>query len=122
LTSGGKLILTCLKVRNAIIRVLTNKQLELAEMIKGLRAQLAEAQREGEDKGIRFTVEDVELELQITAEEQAAGGMSAKFYVFTGKLDGSKKDAVTQKLKLKLKAEKADGKPLEIADYGPRPD
>lgn len=99
------------------------KQLELAEMIKGLRAQLAEAQREGKDKDIRFTVEDVELELQITAEKQATGGVSAKFYVFTGKLDGGKKNTVTQKLKLKLKAGKADGKPLEVADEDvPRPD
>ncbi|MCI5157801.1 MAG: hypothetical protein D3906_05045 [Candidatus Electrothrix sp. AUS1_2] len=91
-------------------------RLELAEMIKGLREQLTEAQREGQEKGIRFTVEDVELELQITAEEQASGGVSAKFYVFTGKLDGGKKNTVTQKLKLKLKAGKADGKPLEVAD------
>ncbi|XCN71367.1 MAG: trypco2 family protein [Candidatus Electrothrix aestuarii] len=94
------------------------KQLELAEMIKGLREQLAEAQREGQDKDIHFTVEDVELELQITAEKQASGGMSAKFYVFTGKLDGGKKNIETQKLKLKLKAGKADGSPLEVADDG----
>ena len=98
-------------------------RLELAEMIKGLREQLAEAQREGEDKDIRFTVEDVELELQITAEKQTSGGVSAKFYVFNGKLDGGKKNIVTQKLKLKLKAGKADGKPLEVADEGvQRPD
>jgi hypothetical protein len=90
--------------------------LELAEMIRGLRAQLFKAHQEGGDKEIHFTVEDVELELQITAEKQAAGGVSAKFYVFTGKLDGSKKDTVTQKLKLKLKAGKADGDPLKISD------
>lgn len=97
-------------------------RLELAEMIKGLRAQLAEAQREGRDKDIHFTVEDVELELQVTAEKRATGGMSAKFYVFTGKVDGSKKDTVTQKLKLKLKAGKANGQPLKVADVGPCPD
>lgn len=82
----------------------TNHKLELANMIKGLRAQLSEAQREGDGEDIRFTVEDVELELQIIAEKQAKGGVSAKFYVLTSKIDGSKKDTVTQKLKLKLKA------------------
>jgi hypothetical protein len=91
-------------------------QLELAEMIKGLRAQLAEAQREGADKDIRFTVEDVELELQIAAERQATGGISAKFYVLTSKLDGSKKDTVTQKLKLKLKVSKQNEQDLLISD------
>ena len=91
-------------------------RLELAEMIKGLRAQLAEAQREGEDKDIRFTVEDVELELQITAEKQASGGISAKFYVLTSKLDGSKTDRISQKLKLKLKThtEEFDAKTCEV--------
>ncbi|WP_339136581.1 MAG: trypco2 family protein [Candidatus Electrothrix sp. GW3-4] len=97
-------------------------RLELAEMIKGLRAQLAEAQREGEDKDIRFTVEDVELELQITTEGQAKGGVAAKFYVLTSKVDVSKKDTVTQKLKLKLKAEKADGGSVQVSDHGQRPD
>ncbi|MCW5213165.1 hypothetical protein VU04_09680, partial [Desulfobulbus sp. TB] len=56
----------------------TNNKLELAEMIKGLRSQLAEAQMEGEDKAIRFTVEDVELELEIAAEQQIEGGVAAK--------------------------------------------
>jgi hypothetical protein len=99
-------------------------QLELAEMIKGLRAQLAEAQREGADKDIRFTIEDVELELQISAEKQAGAGVAAKFYVLTSKVDASKKDTVTQKLKLKLKVEqkivdqktgKKEKAPLEIS-------
>ncbi len=78
-------------------------QLELAEMIKGLRAQLAEAQREGADKDIRFSIEDVELELEIAAEQQVEGGVAAKFYVLTSSLKGKKQNRVTQKLKLKLK-------------------
>ena len=100
----------------------TSERLELASMIKGLRGQLAEAQADGAGEDIRFTVEDVELELQIIAEKQASGGIAAKFYVLTSKLDGSKKDTVTQKLKLKLKVGKADGKPLEVADNVQRPD
>ncbi len=80
-------------------------KLELAEMIKGLRAQLAEAQAEGEGKDIRFTVEDVELELQIAAEKGKDGSLGAKFYVFTSQFKATEKDVVTQKLKLKLKPE-----------------
>lgn len=91
-------------------------------MIKGLRAQLVEAQREGEGEEIRFTIEDVELELEIAAETQVKGGVAAKFYVLTSKVDGSKSDRVTQRLKLKLKASKADGSPIEVSDHGQRPD
>ena len=64
----------------------TSERLELAAMIKALRSQLVEAQAEGEGEDIRFTIEDVELELQIAAEKQASGGISAKFYVLTSKL------------------------------------
>ncbi|MCI5210927.1 MAG: hypothetical protein D3910_19565 [Candidatus Electrothrix sp. ATG2] len=47
-----------------------SEKLELAAMIKALRSQLVEAQREGKDEDIRFTIEDVELELEIAAEKQ----------------------------------------------------
>jgi len=76
------------------------RQLELAEMIKSLRAELARAQSEGESEAIRFQVEDVELELDIATEERAEGGIAAKFYVLTSQFKASKKDAVTQKLRL----------------------
>ncbi len=79
------------------------KELELAQLIKGLRAELAKAQTEGEDKGIRFTVEDVELDLEISTAKQVNGDIGAKFYVLTSQFKANKKDAVTQKIKLKLK-------------------
>ena len=94
----------------------TTDKLELALMIKGLRAQLAEAQKDGEGEDIRFTIEDVELELQVTAEKQKGAGVSAKFYVLTSKVDGSTKDTVTQKLKLKLKVSKHNEQDVLISD------
>lgn len=79
------------------------KKLELVDMIRDLREQLIQAQGEGEGKAVRFLVEDVELELDIAVEEQAEGKLSAKFYVLTSHLKGTKKDMVTQRIKLKLK-------------------
>ncbi len=99
------------------------KLLELSQLISSLRAELAKAQIEGVGKEIRFTVEDVELELEISAEEQAEGGIAAKFYVITSQFKANKKDAVTQKIRLKLKPheksmDRSTGKeetsPLEI--------
>lgn len=89
------------------------RQLELAEMIESLRGELARARSEGEGEGeaIRFQVEDVELELEIAAEEQAEGGMAAKFYVLTSQFKASKKDAVTQKLTLRLRPEEVSEGP-----------
>lgn len=81
----------------------TANQLELSGLIKSLRAELARAQAEGDGKWINFLVEGVELELEIAAEEQAEGGIAAKFYVLTSHFKASHKNAVTQKLRLSLK-------------------
>jgi len=83
------------------------KDLELSQLIKSLRAELARAQEQGRDESVRFLVEDVELELEVAAEEHAEGGIAAKFYVLTSQFKASKKDVVTQKLRLKLKPEEA---------------
>ena len=92
-------------------------QLELSQLISSLRTELAKAQSEGEGKEVRFTVEDVELELEISAEEQGEGGIAAKFYVLTTQFKANKKGAVTQRIKLKLKPQKKNmdqSTPLEI--------
>ncbi len=93
-----------------------NEKLELAAMIKALRSELVKAQREGEGEEIRFTIEDVELEVEIAAEKQVESGIAAKFYVLTSSLKGREKDRVSQKLKLKLKAhnEEFDPKTCEM--------
>ena len=91
-------------------------KLELAEMIQQLRAELSTAAKEGDDKDIRFTVEDIELELDITTEQQAKANVAAKFYVLTSKVEASKTDKATQKLKIKLKPTTRDGKPLQVSD------
>ncbi len=79
------------------------KKLELSQLIKNLRAELAEAKREGDGKDLRFIVEDVELELDIATEASSEGGIAAKFYVFTGQYKETDKDAVTQRIRLKLR-------------------
>lgn len=84
---------------------MATKPLELAALIKSLRAELAEAQAEGEGKAISFVVEEVNLELEIAAEEAVGGGMAAKFIVLTSHFKANKKDAVTQNLQLKIRPE-----------------
>lgn len=90
--------------------------LELSQMIQSLRAELAKAQQAGAGEEIRFTVEDVEIELDIAAEEAIEGGIAAKFYVLTSHYKANKKDAVTQRIKLKLKPVGSDGQPINVSD------
>ena len=79
-------------------------KIELAEMIKSLRTQLVKAQEEGEGQDFRFTIEDVEMEFEIAAEMQVEGSLSAKLYVLASGFKGNKKDLVTQRMKLRIKA------------------
>lgn len=85
--------------------------IELAEVIQELRSELQRTMKAGEGEGLRFEVQDLELELQVGVTKSITGGGegSAKvtFLVFeigaSGKAEGSWSTERTQKLKLKLK-------------------
>ncbi|MBF0187019.1 MAG: hypothetical protein HQL50_03745 [Magnetococcales bacterium] len=113
-----------------------NNSLPLAEAIKELRAELNQARTEGQDEAIRFTVEEVEITLQVVAAKE--GNTKAGFKVPVIDLDvgagGKLSNTKTHTLRLKMSVsdrnasqaapvdgdqEQTDGKaPLEIADDG----
>ncbi|WGZ92911.1 MAG: hypothetical protein QJT81_13880 [Candidatus Thiothrix putei] len=82
------------------------QKLELAEVIKALREELNLAKRDGERQGIRFNINNVDIELQTVVERKVDAGVSGKvrFWVIDAdaKANGELKDAVTQKIKLSL--------------------
>jgi len=90
--------------------------IELASMLKGLREELWKSQQEGEGKGIKFQVEDVELELQVVVSKKAGAGGSVKFWVYNAEASGELSNQVTQKIKLRLKPKDADGNTLDVTD------
>ncbi|MGZ8947163.1 MAG: trypco2 family protein [Methylococcaceae bacterium] len=87
-----------------------DNKIPLPEMLAQLRLDLAQAQAEGEGSSLKFQIEDIELELQLVATQKADGGGGVKFWVINAdaKYEGSQ--ALTQKLKLKLKLAGKDGK------------
>jgi len=92
------------------------EQLELAEMIKSLRAELVKAQDGGEEEKIKFNVEEIELDLEISAVMEKEATIGAKFYVLTSQVKGNEKNTVTQKIKLKLKPVDQNGDGILISD------
>lgn len=90
----------------------------LSEMVAALRQELAMAQTQAKGESLRFTVEDIELELQIATEKSDKVVSGVKFWVVNSSLDLEDKTVRTQKLRLKLKVtdyEDGPGKPPEIA-------
>jgi hypothetical protein len=97
-------------------------RVELSRLIKSLRSELTKAQKEGEGQDLRFTVDSIELELQVTTTGKDGGEVGVKFWVFnaSGKVDVS--EASMQKMKLSMKlAESKGGSTPQINDETEKP-
>ena len=95
---------------------------ELSKMLASLRTELSKAQLEGEGKDVKFAVEDVELELQLTVTEEGGGKAGVKFWVVSAEAAGKEISQSVQKIKLKLTPEPAGeaGESLKVARRGGR--
>ena len=99
-------------------------KLELSDMIVGPREELLDAQTKGADQGLRFDVEQIEIEAQVTVAKSAMAETKGgwKFWVVDAeaKIGGeiSKENVHTVKVTLKPKQ---DGEPLQVDRDGERP-
>lgn len=92
----------------------------LADAIAALRAQLTEAQRQGEDQEIRFAVGPVEVEFQVVASREGEAGGKIGFRLFglgsEATARGKLGDARTQKIKITLTPQDDGGDTIFVAD------
>jgi len=92
----------------------------LADLLIELRRELEDARREGERQGLRFRVESIDVELQVTASKSGEVGVGFKFWVIDGKAKGNVASESLQKLHLKLDPHITDESgrqvPLNITD------
>ncbi|GAB0150498.1 hypothetical protein McPS_32400 [Marichromatium sp. PS1] len=92
----------------------------LADTLKELRRELEEAWREGEGKDIRFGVDSIDVELQVTVSKSAEAGADFKLWVINGDAKGEVAGESLQKLHLTLSPYRVDDKgnrePLLIND------
>ncbi len=80
-------------------------RIPLAKMLAQLRQELLDAKAEGEDKELKFLVDDIEIELQMTTTQEDAGGVGIKFWVINADANLRDTSLQTQKVKLKLKTD-----------------
>ena len=74
----------------------------LSKYLIELRAELDKAQREGDGKNLRFRLEAIDLELQVTASDTLEAGGGFKFWVVNGDAKTKIAQESLQKLHLKL--------------------
>lgn len=87
---------------------MANTDPELYQVIAQLRTQLALARAEGAKKNLRFSLDEIEVELafSVTRDLTADGGV--KFWVLNASVKSDQSNVITQKIKLKMKIDGDD--------------
>lgn len=75
-------------------------EVELYDVIRKVRGDLARAMWEGEDKDLRFRLESVELQLEVAVVKTAKGGGKVKLVVVD--VDAAREKAVTNRHHVKV--------------------
>ena len=93
-------------------------RIELSDMIVGLRQELEKARTKAANENLKFKVESIDIEAQVTVSKEAnvKGGAKWKFLIFEGGVEGGAGVAkeTVQTIRLKLTPEQ-DGKPIKVA-------
>jgi len=93
-------------------------KLELSTMLSALRAELCASQQEAQGKDIKFSVEDVELEIQLTVANDDVVKGGVKFWVANVGAESKESVQITHKIKLKLKPENPSGGSVKVNATG----
>jgi hypothetical protein len=78
-------------------------RIRLSELIDNLRKELIVAQWKAEGEYIKFVVEEVELEVEVTSTKKGTAEAGVEFWVVNSKVEGEASKESVQKLRLKLK-------------------
>ncbi len=89
--------------------------LDLATTVVALRRELEKARELGAAAELKFTVEEIDIELQVVAKKTAGVESGVKFWVMSGKVKGELGEEVVQKVRLRLKPKGPDGD-CELSD------
>lgn len=83
--------------------------IELASVIRDLRAELERAVAAGEGAALRFGLGPIELEVSVAVERSGTAGAKVRFWVVEAGADGTIGTTGTQRIKLSLTPTAADG-------------
>lgn len=75
----------------------------LAKMIAAVREELKQAEIDGRGQDLRFEVQEVELELVVTAEHETTAGGGVKVWVIEAGADATVKKGQSHTVKVRLK-------------------
>jgi hypothetical protein len=83
---------------------LATDRVELSTAIQQLRREVEKAAETAKKEKLKFTLESIDLELTVVAEDGVEGGAEVGWWIFKAKAGVSAKDSTTHKVTLKLTA------------------
>lgn len=96
-----------------------DKPIQLYELISKVRTDLEAARTEGQGRGIRFKVEAVELELQMTAKRVTTGEGGIDLYVFKAGANHEAERGEVQTIKVRMVPELEGGGSVQVSHESP---
>lgn len=90
-------------------------EIELSEVIRGLRAELDQAMSAGEGERVQFEATAIEMEFQVGVTKTADVKAGVRFWVFEIGGGGSRANESLQRVKLSLEPVLATGGRVKIA-------
>ncbi len=94
----------------------SENEIGLAQLIVSLRKEMVEAQKKGESEDLRFTVDDIELEVEFVTSKSGEGGGGVKFWVYNAELKAKLGEQKTHRVRFKLKPRSGGGDTLLSGD------
>jgi Trypsin-co-occurring domain 2 len=90
-------------------------KIPLAEAIRALREELAQAVREGQDEEVRFQVGPVDLEFQVEISKEASGRAGIAFWLITVGGGSSRSSTTAHTVKINLQPVDPEGNPVQVS-------
>ena len=91
--------------------------IELADVIRDLRAELVEAMKVGRDESLQFALGPIEIELTIVVEKKGGTGAKVRFWVVEVGGEAGVSKSGTQRIKLVLQPELTGSSgPVKVTD------
>lgn len=89
--------------------------IELSRTIQQLRRELSDAIKKGEGEALRFAVESIDLDLQVTVSQEAEGEGGIKIWLVDAKAGAKVAKQSVQTIHLRLRPEMDGGGEVNLA-------
>ena len=85
-------------------------------LVEELRREVMEAAEAGAGKDLAFEVQELDLELQVVAQQSGEGNVGVKFWVLEAGVKEAETHGTTQIVRFKLKPQRSDGGKTLVSD------